>query len=181
MSAECGITELTIPEGITTIYSGAFQRNKSLTVVRLPSTIKSIDSSAFADCDKLTDVYYTGTNTEAIWIGPNNSLTSTTWYFVPAPEPDPRILTLPNMLLTISAEAFANTEAQKIIIPESVDVIESQAFANCESLEVLYFEGSPFSIDNSILGGRTDVTIDCLPGSSAAKWANRLSLPVVYH
>lgn len=96
-------------------------------------------------------------------------------------EPEVLTLTLPNMLTTIESEAFAGTAAQKIVVPDSVDYIRSRAFADSMSLQELYFEGSPFTIANDILDGCGDVTVNCLKGSSAAKWATRLGLTVIYH
>ena len=90
-------------------------------------------------------------------------------------------LVLPGALLTIETEAFAGMDVQMIVIPASVDVIEARAFADCGRLETLYFEGSPYSIAADILEGCGEVQISVLPGSSAEKWAKRLSLPVVYH
>ena len=71
--------------------------------------------------------------------------------------------------------------AKKIIIPDSVDEIESLAFVNCPNLEMLYFDGSPFTIASDILGDRKDVVISVLKGSSAEKWAKRLGLTIEYH
>ena len=88
---------------------------------------------------------------------------------------------MPSALSTIESEAFAGVSAQRIIIPASVDEIESKAFANCAQLEMLVFEGSPYSIATDILSGCANVTISVSEGSSAEKWASRLGLTVVYH
>ena len=186
---QSGLTEINIPEGVTTIGASAFNTNASLTTVALPSTMEEIASGAFSGCSSLTDVYYAGTQAQAeeILIGTNNTyLSSATWHCTgnteppEPPQPDP-ILTLPSFLTTIESEAFSGVAAKEIIIPDSVDVIESYAFANCNNLEMSYFEGSPFSSSSDILGGRTDVVISVLKGSSAEKWAKRLGLTIVYH
>ena len=67
--------------------------------------------------------------------------------------------------MTIEAEAFAGTNATIIIIPISVDTIESRAFAHCTELQILYFEGSPFSISSDILEGCENVTVSVVKGS----------------
>ena len=185
-----GLEEITIPEGISFIGSNAFYNNASLTAIHLPLTMEEIASSAFNECNNLTDVYFAGTQAQAenILIGTyNTALTSATWHFEPAPEEpeepeEPGTeLKLPRMLMTIEAEAFAGVKAETITIPDSVDVIESRAFANCPNLKVVYFEGSPFSIANDILDGCEDFVVSVLKGSSAEKWANRKGLPVIYH
>ena len=45
--------ELTIPEGVKSINTGAFQNNHTITSVILPDGIEKINSVAFAGCDKL--------------------------------------------------------------------------------------------------------------------------------
>ena len=50
------ITEVTIPEGITTINSSVFYGCKQLQKVTLPNTITSIGSYAFGDCTSLVEI-----------------------------------------------------------------------------------------------------------------------------
>ena len=88
---------------------------------------------------------------------------------------------VPQGLMTIEAEAFAGTNATIIIIPISVDTIESRAFAHCTGLQILYFEGSPFSISSDILEGCENVTVSVVKGRSAEKWAIRYGYAVNYH
>ena len=47
------VTSVTIPEGVTTIGSGAFWHCKSLKSVKLPSTLTNIAAHAFEDCPAL--------------------------------------------------------------------------------------------------------------------------------
>lgn len=58
------LTSVKIPEGVETIGSSAFEGCKNLKSVYLPTNIK-LENNAFAYNDKLTDIYYTGT--EAAW------------------------------------------------------------------------------------------------------------------
>lgn len=50
------LTSIVIPEGVTTMYDGAFQET-GLTSVSIPSTMKYIDICVFQDCTNLTEVY----------------------------------------------------------------------------------------------------------------------------
>ena len=178
-----GLSELTLSEGITNINNNAFS-SSSLTSVYFPSTLENVSSNAFANCSSLSDVYFAGTRAqaEAILIGTGNTyLSAANWHFTDNPPQNLTTLTLPSMLTTIESEAFSGIAVHKIIIPDSVEVIESRAFADSLSLQELYFEGSPFSIANDILSGCDNVTISCLQGSSAARWANRYGLNVEYH
>ncbi len=54
-------TAYIVPDGVTTIGSGAFEYCDSLTNVTIPTSVTIIESSALYDCSNLTDVYYDGT------------------------------------------------------------------------------------------------------------------------
>lgn len=58
-------TNIEIPKGVTRIGDHAFSGYDSLMTVTVPESVKSVGSCAFADCKKLKDVYYTGT--EEAW------------------------------------------------------------------------------------------------------------------
>ena len=68
-----------------------------------------------------------------------------------------RRLVLPSGICTIDAEAFADTAAEVIIVPESCERIESQAFANCTNLKYI------------VLPPNSEITIaeDAFEGSDA--------------
>ena len=50
------LTSIVIPEGVTSMYDGAFQES-GLISVTIPSTMKYIDFCVFQDCTNLTEVY----------------------------------------------------------------------------------------------------------------------------
>ena len=177
------LTEITLPEGVTTIGPYAFQDCSLLSSITLPVSIETINESAFCDSANLSDVYYAGTKAQAaaIQFGTGNSyLTSATWHFTAIPQPTISF-TLPSGLETIEVEAFSGINATTIIIPAAVDEIKSKAFANCNHLEMLYFEGSPYSIATDILSGCGTVTISVVEGSSAEKWAKKMGYAIIYH
>lgn len=79
------ITNLIIPEGVTSISNYAFKRATQLASVTFPPSCTSIGSSAFDLCSNITDVYFTGTlaQWQAMTIGSNNSpITSRTPHIV---------------------------------------------------------------------------------------------------
>ena len=70
------ITDLIIPDDITSISSNAFWGNKALTSITIPTSVTNIQESAFECCYRLTDIYYRGTKDE--------------WEKIKyAPDPDP--------------------------------------------------------------------------------------------
>ena len=78
------LTSITIPDSVDTIGEGAFWFSEGLTSITIPVSVTTIGESAFSTCMKLTDVYYTGTETQwsAITIGGSNySLTNATKHY----------------------------------------------------------------------------------------------------
>lgn len=72
---ECSkITSITIPSSVTSIGGSAFQICSNLTSVTIPSSVTSINDRAFANCSSLTSINYTGT--EEQW---NAISKSTSW------------------------------------------------------------------------------------------------------
>jgi len=62
---QCSSLEnITIPEGIASIDKSTFFGCYNLKSITLPSTIKTINDYAFSNCDALTDVYYSGTQSQ---------------------------------------------------------------------------------------------------------------------
>ena len=116
------VTDLTIPDGITTIKDFAFAGCVCLTSVAIPNSVTSIGTNAFEDCTGLTSVTIGNFVTE---IGPVafegcTALTS---------------VTLGNAVTTIGGSAFAGcTALTNIEIPNSVTNIGINAFSGCTSL-----------------------------------------------
>ena len=55
------VTELVIPEGVTAIPRGAFQRCLEIRSVSIPASVTDIGDYAFARCSSLTAMHYGGT------------------------------------------------------------------------------------------------------------------------
>ena len=78
------VTDLVIPDGVTSIGYYAFRYCDSLTTVTIPDSVTSIGESAFRYCDSLTDVYYTGTEEDHAFIkigSSNTPLLNATWHY----------------------------------------------------------------------------------------------------
>ncbi len=61
MFADCSaLTNVTIPDSVTSIKSSAFERCFSLTSVTIGSSVTSIEDEAFSFCFSLTGVYFKG-------------------------------------------------------------------------------------------------------------------------
>ncbi len=78
------VTDLIIPNSVTSIGFYAFYNCDSLESITIPNSVTSIGYNAFSDCTNLKTVYYRGNEEDKakISIGSNNSdLTGATWYY----------------------------------------------------------------------------------------------------
>ena len=116
------ITELVIPDGVTSIGGYAFSGCSSLTSVTIPNSVTSIGSFAFYDCDGLTSVTIPNSVT-SIGVGAFaycSSLTS---------------VTIPNGVTDIYNYTFDGCSSlTSVTIPNSVTNIGYRTFSGCSSL-----------------------------------------------
>ena len=52
---------MTIPDGVITIGQQSFERCYNLASIIIPSSVTSIETGAFYDCDSLTSITFNGT------------------------------------------------------------------------------------------------------------------------
>ncbi|MBO5338283.1 MAG: leucine-rich repeat protein [Clostridia bacterium] len=153
------ITELVIPDGVTTINTGAFSGCFNLTSVSIPSSITSINGDAFKDCTSIKAVYITdltawcnisfGTNSNPLSYGENlylNEVLVTT-------------LKIPNGITSLKTNVFRNaTCITELILPESVTNISSYAFYGCSNIKSINIPSKIERIRNNAFDNCTSVT-----------------------
>ena len=99
----CGLKNIAIPDSVTTIGDWGFGYCSSLTSVTIPDSVTTIGNNAFAWCDSLTSV------------------------------------TIPDSVTTIGNNAFYGCSSfTSITIPDSVTTIGFATFALCENLKTVY-------------------------------------------
>ena len=138
-NAFCGcsqLTEITIPDGVTTISSSAFNGCSNLASVEIPDTVTTIGSYVFYGCG-LTSVTIPDTVTTigSSAFGFCGSLTS---------------VEIPDGVSTIGSYAFRNcSNLASVTIGKNVTSIGSYAFWCCEKLTSVTIPVSVISIDNN--------------------------------
>ncbi len=116
------VTELVIPDGITSIGNYAFYNCESLTSADIPTGVTSIGNYAFYNCTSLTSADIP-TGVTSIGSGAFYNCTSLTG------------ADIPTGVTSIGGGAFDNcTSLTSIFIPKSVMNIGNYAFRNCTSL-----------------------------------------------
>ena len=66
------LTSITIPEGVTSIGYNAFEECSSLTNVTISSSVANIEGYIFSGCSSLTNITYNGTQSQ--WNSINKDL-----------------------------------------------------------------------------------------------------------
>ena len=169
------ITDLTIPNGVSTIKQYAFL-GCSMTSVNIPNyTVTSIGNSAFESCSSLTSVYI-GNSVTSIGENAFRGCTGLPSVFIPSSITvisagvfrecsNLTSVDLPNGISQIGNNAFYNCSSlTDLVIPDEVpSTIGDYAFCGCSSLTSVTIPSTVNSIGNfafSSCGSLTSVTIN---------------------
>ncbi len=80
-------------------------------------------------------------------------------------------LTIPTGVTTIEQEAFENTAATCVVIPDSTETIVSRAFADSDSLTDVYLPAKTITIAEDAFDRNPSLTFHVYMGSDNANWA----------
>jgi len=154
------VTDLVIPDGVTTIGRSAFDNCTSLQSITIPDSVTTIDYFAFEGCTSLTSISIPDSVTT---IGGSafsccTGLTS---------------VTIPDSVTTIDMYTFEFcTSLESVTIGDSVTYICEYAFANCTSLTSITIPDSVTGIGENVFQDCTSLESVTIPdGVTAIKWS----------
>lgn len=145
-----GLTNVTIPNSVTSIGNSAFCGCRELTNVTIPNSVTTIGAGAFAGCEGLTNVTISNSVTTIAVQAFEGCIGLTN-------------VTIPNAVTSIGVLAFNRCEGlTNVTIPNSVTTIENGAFADCDGLLNVTIPSSVTSIDGSFTGcsGLESIIVD---------------------
>ena len=136
------VTELVIPNNVTSIGDYALEGCSGLTSIEIPSSVTSIGEGAFYNCGGLTRITF-GANSQLTSIGKEafyycSGLTS---------------IEIPSEVARIGENAFFGcSRLTNIVIPSSVTNIGASAFSYCSGLTSVYYGGTSEQWANVAIG-----------------------------
>ncbi len=136
---------------VTSIGGEAFRSCSSLTAVRIPNSVKSIEQYAFYGCFGLTSIVIPDGVTSVEWntFGDCSSLSS---------------VTLPNSIKSIEPYAFRYCRSlTAITIPDGVTSVQYQTFEGCSGLTSIVIPDGVTSIGSSAFNGCSSLSSVVLP------------------
>ena len=155
------LTSITIPESVTSIGDLAFYYCSSLTSITIPESVTSIGSSAFYYCTSLTSITIPDSVTS---IGNYAFYNCSSLTYIP----------IPDSAISIGYYAFLGCSSlTSITIPESVTSIGNSAFSGCSSLTSITIPDSVTSIGYYAFSGCSSLTSITIPDNvtSIGSWA----------
>ena len=172
--------DVTIPNGVTTIYSSAFSYCSGLTSVTIPDSVTSIGSDAFENCENLesvtigagvtsisSDSFSGCSSLTNIKVSPNNQKYSSDGKMLLSKDKTVLIaypsvsaeVTLPDGLVKIGDNAFYNCRNfTSITLPDSVVSIGEDAFNCCTVLTSITIGTGVTSIANEAFSNCNSLT-----------------------
>lgn len=159
--APCGLSEITVPDGVVTLGPEVFYMCSNLTKVELPSTLENIEYRVFYGCTSLTEITIPQSVT---WInyGAFDACSNLTTFKGNFATEDGRLLvnpesghlyaiatkgltelTIPEGVIYLSFGSLDHTSSiEHLTLPASLDEVSSIIYNN-ENIKSITFKGSP--------------------------------------
>ena len=174
-----GLSDIELPEGVTSIGSEAFSTSSVQRVV-LPDGVTSIPASAFENCIQLSDMTMSD---KVETIGANAFDACSALNKIKVRDASGAVAEgLPSSLATIGKAAFSGARLQSVKLPSNVKTVESNAFANDSSLKTLVLNEGLVSIGDGAFSGTNAAEVvlpDSLVNLGSGVFANMKQLNTV--
>ena len=139
-----GLTEISIPNSVTSIGDGAFDSCTDLTEVTIPNSVTSIGDDAFYDCKCLTNVNISDLSAWCkIDFGGSNA----------------------NPLYYAKKLKLNGVKITNLVIPNDISQIKNYAFVNCSGLTEVTIHNSINEIGECAFSGCNSLTSITIPNS----------------
>ncbi|MBR2476608.1 MAG: leucine-rich repeat domain-containing protein [Clostridia bacterium] len=170
------VTNLTVPDGITSIKDYAFYSCDSLTSITIPDSVTTIGDSAFYHCDGLTSItipdsvttigdraFYYCTGLTSITIPDSVTTIGDSAFF---DCDDLTSVTIGNSVTTIGDSAFSYCDGlTSVTIGNSVELITENAFYGCKNLKIVAISANIKYIRNDAFNGCNNIETVYYEGS----------------
>jgi len=143
---------------VAAIGASAFNGNKSITKVTIPSSVKTIGATAFYGCTELTEVIFSeGSEISEIPTGAFSGCSKLDG------------VVIPDTVKKIGYKAFNNCTSMKTVtFPDKLETIDFYAFSGCSTLEdVVFDETKSFKVYPNAFSGCNDLTTLMTPAVTA--------------
>ncbi len=158
------VTDVTIPDTVTSIGEEAFENCSGLVNVTIPDSVTSIGEEAFENCSGLVNVTIPDSVTGIGQYAFENCTSLKT-------------ITIPDTVTSLQQGTFQNcTSLKSITIPEGVKTIGSMAFAR-GGLNIAVLPESLTSIADDAFG--KDVIVYGVAGSYAESWCSEIGITFI--
>lgn len=140
---ETGITEVVIPDRVTSIAGGAFNKCTTITSVKIPDSVKMLRPAAFYKCSSLANVEFPE-NLEYVGM---MAFEETPWLENNADDyiyggkvlikcsENVKNLIVPEGIVSIAEGAFDECELESVQLPDSLKDLNMEMFGEMESLK----------------------------------------------
>ncbi len=144
---EVAVTSVKIPSSVTTIEESAFYYADKLEAIRIPDSVTSIGSRAFAWCNSLKSISFGSGVTEipSFCFNHCESLES---------------VIIPSKITKIGVRAFSYCNSIKeFTVPSNVSELHERAFDGCVNLEFVSINNTGIDIGDYVLNGCEKVVV----------------------
>ena len=146
-------TEISIPNTVTRLASGAFSLCVSMTKIYVPASVRSMNGSPFSDCNSLTSIEVDENNPAYKSIDGNLYSKDGTTLIKYAKGKTETEFVVPSGVTNISEVAFTYClNLISVKLPKSLKVIDGFAFFGCNNLTYVYYEGLESDWKNILIG-----------------------------